>query len=88
MDRQSKNVLELKRSLRVVQQNINRLYSIASALFQEIQDIKHFVNYKHTDSLGEVESSSSLNLQKNLSHGQNQMQSSMSVLDNVEEFAE
>ena len=83
MDRESKNVLELKKSLRVIQQNINRLYGICSAIYQEIQDIKHFVNYKHDDNLGEVESTHT-----NISMGQKNMQDSMNILDNVEEFAE
>ncbi len=83
MDRESKNVLEIKKSLRVIQQNINRIYGICSALFQEIQDVKHFVNYKQDDSLGEVESTHA-----RINMGQKDMQNSMNVLDNVEAFTD
>lgn len=96
MDKSSKGQLELKKSMRVQQQNINRLYSICSALYQEIQDIKRFVNYKHDDSLGDVESSSGninqpqsrLQNTMNQMNQLNQMSGPMNVLDQVEEFAD
>lgn len=60
MDRITKTEATLKQTVRVQQQNIARLYSICSALYQEIQELKHHVNYKAPDSLGsEVESSQS-----------------------------
>jgi len=52
---QPKYVLDLKNKIAVQQQNINRLYAITSALYQEIQDLKHFTNFKHSDSLADVE---------------------------------
>ena len=56
---ESKSILELRKLVVNTQQNIQRLYSISSALFKEIQDVKRFVNFRHEDSLGDVESSTS-----------------------------
>lgn len=48
-----KKVLELQRSLAGVQQNINRIYNICSALYGEIQDLKRHTNFK-PDELSEM----------------------------------
>jgi len=50
----NKKVLELQRALVVAQQNIQRLYSISSQLYQEIIDLKRHTNYKNEENLGEV----------------------------------
>jgi hypothetical protein len=90
MDRQAKTYLELKKSQRNVKQNIERLYSISSALYQEIQDIKNFVNYKHNDDISDAENRiGKINLQdQQPNKNRTPLQSSMSVLDNLEEYTE
>ena len=62
-----KYVLDLKQKVIIQQQNINRLFSICSALYQEIQDLKHHTNFKAPDSLGDVEGQAPLsrNMQAN-----------------------
>lgn len=92
----SKAVLELKKGLMNAQANIGHLYRITSALYQEINDIKRFVNYKNENSLGDVESNSS-NVQSNqpntgnpnnFRQQGNNLNDHFSVLDNVGEFAD
>ena len=46
MDREPKSISALKATQRVIQQNINRIYRICDALYEEIHTIKHFVGYK------------------------------------------
>ena len=88
----TKSLNELKRAVLNLQQNNANLYKITSALFQELQEIKHFVNYKHEDSLGDVESSkhkvrqSTMPPQSHPLHPNQRV--AMNVLDNIEEFAE
>ena len=91
MDKEHKSLLEIKKNQRNIQNHINKVYNICSALYQEIQDVKQFVNYKHDDSLGDVESSTTqLNNNPNSQKYtmQNQIQNSINVLDNVEDFTE
>lgn len=77
-DRDTKSVLELKKTQRTIQLNINRLYKICDALYEEIHNIKHFVNYKAPTleaSLGD-----------RTNGFQKQQVNPMSVLDNIDEF--
>ena len=82
----TKSVLELKRSIVVIQQNINKLYNICSALYQEIQDVKHFVDFKTEDGLGDVENTTS-NINRTTNRN-TQTQHNLDVLKSVEEFAD
>lgn len=92
----SKAVLELKKGLMNAQANIGHLYRITSALYQEINDIKRFVNYKNENSLGDVESNASnlsgnpigQNNPNNFNRQQGNLNDHFSVLNNVEEFAD
>lgn len=91
--KETKSIVELKVNQRVINQNINRLYNICSALFQEIQEIKHFVNFKHSDQpdVGNNLSSSTNNLQNNSqnnSQNSDTLQNSMNVLENLGDFAD
>src|SRR3990172_391403 len=100
MNREPKSVKELKRSIINLQQNNANLYKICTALFQEIQEVKHFVNYKHDDSLGDVESSrvniTQTPIQNNVSSSKSKQvpssatsqKQSINILDNVEEYTE
>ena len=88
-----KSVVELKVNQRVMNQNINRLYSICSALFQEIQDIKHFVNFKHEDqpNINDTLTRSTNNQPNNQPNKQpnnRNIQNSMNVLENLGDFAD
>jgi len=85
--RPSKDILELKKMIGNQQANVRNIYNICSALYQEIQDIKRFVNFKHEDSLGEVESSTTM-AEQGTNQLMNRMQNQLNVLDNVEEFAD
>ncbi len=80
-----KSVVELKVNQRVMNQNINRLYSICSALFQEIQDIKHFVNFKHED---QPNVDDNLTRPSNNQGNNRNIQNSMNVLENLGDFAD
>ena len=87
MERESKQVLEIKKTQRNLQTHLNRIYNILSALYQETQDVKHFVNYKHDDSLGDVESSKTqLNNAQNQPKEHFSLQNSMNILNNVEGY--
>jgi hypothetical protein len=78
-----KSILELKVNQRTMNQNINRIYSICSALYQEIQDIKHFVNFKHTDKPNIPNNMPSTNTDNSRT-----IQKSMNVLENLGDFAD
>ncbi len=82
--KEPKSVVELKVNQRVINQNINRLYNICSALYQEIQEIKHFVNFKHSD---QPNVSNNLSSSKNLQNSKT-IQNSMNVLENLGDFAD
>lgn len=84
-NKDSKRIYEVQKSLISVQQNINRIYNICSALYQEIQDVKKFVEYKASDSLGDVESTTSnINGQTK----QQNIKASIDVLNNLEEYTD
>ena len=84
-----KYVLELKKTIIIQQQNITRLYGIVSALYQEIQDLKHHTSFKAPDSVSEVEKPpASLNRNNLQQIPHNNLQNAMNVLDNVEQFAD
>ena len=81
MDRISKTEGELKKTVRIQQQNINRLYSICSTLYQEIQDLKHHTNYKVSDGMESTEKMPNMKQTTNISEedfvvGQNSSSSS------------
>jgi uncharacterized protein YoxC len=83
MDRDPKHLLEVKKNMRTIQSNIQRLYSITSALYEEIQQIKHFVNFKHDEEV-----INNLNVNQKNQNQKNNFSYHNSVLDNVEEFSE
>lgn len=52
---ETKITLELKRSIVNIQNNINKLYQITSALYQEIHELKRHTNYRAEDSHQDID---------------------------------
>lgn len=77
-DRDTKSVLELKRTQRTIQQHINRLYKVCDALYEEIHAIKHHTGYKPP----------ALNSGSQQRQPQQQMNNPMNSLDNMSDFGD
>lgn len=81
-DRDTKSVLELKRTQRAIQININKLFRICDALYEEIHNIKHFIDYKPPS----LEQNNRQSDTQNNFQRQQSSNNPMSVLDDVNEF--
>jgi len=82
MNKDTKSLNELRRAIINLKQNNENLYKICSSLYQELQEVKHFVNFKHDDSL----ESTKLKLQSH--HIQSIPQQPSSTSKNVETMNE
>lgn len=48
--KESKSVLDLRKKMVATQTHINRIYTIISALYEEIQEVKRHTNYKPVEA--------------------------------------
>jgi hypothetical protein len=83
-DRDTKSVLELKRTQRTIQQHINRLYKVCDALYEEIHAIKHHVGYKPPT----LDSNFQQRQPQQQQQSQQQMNNPMNSLDNMPDFGD
>ena len=86
-DREPKSVLALKATQRVIQRNVNEIYKICSALYEEIHTIKHFIGYKPPSIESGVNQLRNQPLQQQQQQ-QQQQQNLMNNLDNLNDFAQ
>lgn len=81
----TKSILELKRNIVTIKQNINNLYNICSALYQEIVEIKKFTDFKH-DNLSDIDPNN--NLTQNITNKHKNIDTNMEILNNIDEYVD